>query len=80
MPPPLSKIQRDVVETLLRSGKHSHAEIVTETGVSLGQIKKMSANLGRFDMVVAPKVRTRGRAPTLSVEIMEVYPTVSASN
>jgi hypothetical protein len=80
MPPQLVKIQQDVVETLLRGGNHTHAEIVVETGVSLGQIRKMSANLRKFNAVVAPKVRTRGRPPTLSVEIMEVCVFVSPKN
>jgi hypothetical protein len=80
MPPLLSKIQQHVVEALLRGGEWSHADIVKETRVSLGQIRKMSANLRGFDTAVTPKVRTRGRLPALSVEIMEVLVFVHAQS
>ena len=72
MPSLLSQVQRDVVETLLRHTNCDHEDIVKNTGISLGQIRKMSSNLKKFDAVVAPKVRVRGKPPALSVAVMEV--------
>jgi transposase len=70
MPPALSQIQQDVVETRLRHGtKHKH--VVKEVGISLGQVRKMSSNLKSFGTVVAPKCRKRGKPRLLTAEMTE---------
>jgi transposase len=70
MPPTLPQSKQDLITTRLEEGVE-HKKIVKESGVSLSQVRKMSSNFNHFGSVVVPKVRIRGRPPTLDTEMIE---------
>ena len=52
--------------------KMPHAEVAQTVNCSIGQVKKMSANLNKYGSVVPPPVYKRGRPPVVDYEMRVV--------
>src|SRR5271155_4739347 len=68
MPFALTPTQRTTVEALLLL-KTPHVDVAQQVNCSVGQVKKMSANLNKYGSVVAPAFAKRGRPLIVDYEM-----------
>jgi len=71
MPKSLTETQKITAEAFLKD-RTPHIKISQEAKCSIGQVKKMSMNLNKYDSVVAPKFGKRGRPPIVTGAMRDV--------